>query len=122
VRLAGGIFMGICSLILFVERSPPLYHAYLGLSVFFWTDILSNMTLLRSIASAVQSAKVSQLLEVTATMAISFLVLEVLVSFSIMGQQHWSYLASDYFCNSYVYLKGISDQSRNSSMLHNYLQ
>jgi phosphatidylinositol glycan class N len=80
VRLAGGVLMGISSLLLIVEQSPPLYHLYLGLAVFFWTEILTDISLLQSIGLAIRSAKLSWLSKAIFACLISFLVLELLVS------------------------------------------
>ncbi|CAM6015687.1 unnamed protein product [Sphagnum balticum] len=80
VRLAGGVLMGISSLLLIVEQSPPLYHLYLGLAVFFWTEILTDISLLQSIGLAIRSAKLSWLSKAIFACLISFLVLELLVA------------------------------------------
>lgn len=71
--------MGACSLLLLFQRAPPLYHGYLGLAVFLWTEIFADYTLLRNIGSAIRSTKVSCLPQVIITSLISFLVLELLV-------------------------------------------
>ncbi|KAG0585367.1 hypothetical protein M758_2G006200 [Ceratodon purpureus] len=80
VRLAGGLFMGACSLLLLFQRAPPLYHAYLGLAVFLWTEIFANYPLLQNLGNVIQSTKVSWLPQVILTSLISFLVLELLVA------------------------------------------
>lgn len=79
VRVAGGLLMGACSLLLLFQRAPPLYHAYVGLAVFFWTEIFADFTLLQNLGSVIQSTKVSWLPQVIITSLTSFLILELLV-------------------------------------------
>ncbi|XP_024401012.1 uncharacterized protein [Physcomitrium patens] len=80
VRLSGGLLMGACSLLLLFERAPPLYHAYLGLAMFFWTEIFAHFRLLQNVGSVIQTTKFSWFQQVIITSVISFIVLELLVA------------------------------------------
>ncbi|CAM6114425.1 unnamed protein product [Calypogeia fissa] len=79
VRIAGGLLMGTCSVVLLIERSPPLYHVYLGLAMFFWVEILGDLASLRRALSALASIKISGLAKLLVLVTISFLILEFLV-------------------------------------------
>lgn len=72
--------MGTCSTILLIERSPPLYHVYLGLTMFFWAEILGDLSSLRRALSVLASIKISGLAKLLILVTVSFLILEFLVS------------------------------------------
>lgn len=79
--------MGACSLLLLIQRAPFAYHAYLGLAVFFWTEIFANTTLLQNLVSVIQSTQGSWQPQVIITALTSFLVLELLVRSQLFVQK-----------------------------------
>lgn len=83
MRIAGGLLMGTCSVVLLIEKSPPLYHVYLGLAMFFWIEILGDLTSLRRAFSALASIKISGLVKLLILITVSFLILELLVSLAV---------------------------------------
>ncbi|KAL8132416.1 hypothetical protein AgCh_008062 [Apium graveolens] len=48
-NLCGSFFMAIVVIILFLEHSPPLYHAYSAMTVFLWTQIFSEYQFLNAL-------------------------------------------------------------------------
>jgi phosphatidylinositol glycan class N len=40
--------MGLSSIILLLEKSPPLYHAYVFMTIFLWTRIVQNFGFIKS--------------------------------------------------------------------------
>eukprot|EP01018_Ginkgo_biloba_P022729 Gb_08705 [translate_table: standard] len=80
VRLFGGLLMGTFSIILLIEHSPPLYHIYLALAVFLWTEIFSDTRLLRAIWRALRVAKFTFIVKLLTTCFASFVILELLVT------------------------------------------
>lgn len=72
--------MGVCSIVLLVELAPPLYHVYLGLAVFFWTEVLGDTTSILKVINILFSSKLSWFTKLFAMAATSLLVMELLVS------------------------------------------
>ncbi|KAG6557202.1 hypothetical protein Mapa_001129 [Marchantia paleacea] len=79
MRIAGGTLMGVCSMVLLVELAPPLYHVYIGLAVFFWTEVLGDITNIQKVISMVFSSKLSWFTKLFAMAATSLLIMELLV-------------------------------------------
>lgn len=76
--------MGTLSIVLFLEHSPPLYHAYVAMTVFLWTKILSERQFLRSVWRHLSGSKFSSTVKLLATGAVSVLILELLVMPSVI--------------------------------------
>ncbi|XP_057817181.2 uncharacterized protein LOC131030393 isoform X2 [Cryptomeria japonica] len=80
VRIFGGLLMVLFSIILLIERSPPLYHIYLALAIFLWTEIFSDSSFIQALWRALQDSRLISIAKLMATCIVSFLILELLVS------------------------------------------
>ncbi|KAF6159865.1 hypothetical protein GIB67_032949 [Kingdonia uniflora] len=80
VYLCGAVLMGIISVLLYLERSPPLYHAYTATTIFLWTQILSEYQFLKEMWKALSGSKYNFLLKLLAASAMSIIILEFLVN------------------------------------------
>ncbi|XP_042499079.1 GPI ethanolamine phosphate transferase 1 [Macadamia integrifolia] len=93
VYLYGYLLMGIISIVLFLEHSPPLYHAYVAMTVFLWTKILSERQFLRAVWRHLSGSKFSSTVKLLATSAVSISILEFLVhSFTERKLYTWCFL------------------------------
>ncbi|KAH9617396.1 hypothetical protein KSS87_019132 [Heliosperma pusillum] len=79
VYILGGLLMGAFSVILLIERSPPLYHAYTAMTVFLWTKILSEYQFLNALRRRVHEEKLGYFIKLVAYCVVSVLLLEFLV-------------------------------------------
>ncbi|KAH0464799.1 hypothetical protein IEQ34_004902 [Dendrobium chrysotoxum] len=80
IYLTGSLLMGFISVILIIEKSPILYHAYASMTVFLWTRIFSNIQLLKVIWRLLSNRSLKSNLNLLATSALAFFILELLVS------------------------------------------
>lgn len=80
VRIFGGLLMGVFSIIFLIEHSPPLYHIYLALALFLWTEIFSDTRFIQAMWRAFRVAKLMSIAKLLATCLVSFLILELLVT------------------------------------------
>ncbi|KAK8935321.1 hypothetical protein KSP39_PZI013504 [Platanthera zijinensis] len=80
VYVAGGLLMGLISFILFIEKSPILYHAYVLMTVFLWTRIFSKIKLLKMIWRLLYNRPLKANVNLLAFSALAFLILELLVT------------------------------------------
>lgn len=71
--------MVILSVLLFLEKSPLLYHAYFMMAVFLWTRIFRHLLVLKTIWKYISQKKFSSFLMLTATCLMSIFILEFLV-------------------------------------------
>ncbi|XP_043704890.1 GPI ethanolamine phosphate transferase 1 isoform X1 [Telopea speciosissima] len=93
VYLYGYLLMAILSIVLFLEHSPPLYHAYVAMTVFLWTKILSERQFLKAVWRHLSGSKFSSTVKLLATSAVSICILEVLVhSFTERKLYTWCFL------------------------------
>ncbi|XP_077222860.1 sulfatase and phosphatidylinositolglycan class N domain-containing protein [Tasmannia lanceolata] len=93
VHLFGCLLMGVLSILLFMENSPPLYHAYVAMTVFLWTQIFCDIQFLRAIWMHLSGSKFNFVVKLIATCAISIFILEFLVtSFSERKLYTWCFL------------------------------
>ncbi|KMZ72096.1 putative GPI ethanolamine phosphate transferase [Zostera marina] len=93
VYLGGFFFMVILSVLLFLEKSPLLYHAYFMMAVFLWTRIFRHLLVLKTIWKYIFQKKFSSFLMLTATCLMSIFILEFLVSsFSERKLYTWFFL------------------------------
>ncbi|PKU61868.1 phosphatidylinositol glycan, class N [Dendrobium catenatum] len=80
IYLTGSVLMGFISVIFIIEKSPILYHAYVSMTVFLWTRIFSNIQLLKVIWRLLSNRSLKSNLNLLATSALAFFILELLVS------------------------------------------
>lgn len=71
--------MGVVCVLLLYEHSPPLYHAYIAMTIFLWTQIFSEYKFLMALWRYLGGRKCSYFLKLIATCIFSILILELLV-------------------------------------------
>ncbi|KAL5725280.1 hypothetical protein ACHQM5_008440 [Ranunculus cassubicifolius] len=79
VHLCGLMLMGIISVLLFLEHSPPLYHVYTAMTVFLWTQIFSEYPFLKAMWRHLSGSKINLIVKLLVTCAVSVFILEFLV-------------------------------------------
>ncbi|XP_010550128.1 PREDICTED: GPI ethanolamine phosphate transferase 1 isoform X2 [Tarenaya hassleriana] len=93
VYLSGFLLMAILSLLNLVEHSPPLYHAYIGMTVFLWTQIFNEFRLIRGMWRFVRGRKIEYFIKLLLTAAVSIVIVELLVhSFTERKLYTWFFL------------------------------
>lgn len=75
--------MGLLSVLLFLEHSPPLYHAYTTMTVFLWTQIVSEYWLIKALWKHLHGRKFNYIVKLLVTTVVSVVILEFLVWISI---------------------------------------
>ncbi|XP_074302204.1 uncharacterized protein LOC141633684 isoform X1 [Silene latifolia] len=104
VYILGGLFMGAFSVILLIERSPPLYHAYTAMTVFLWTQILSEYQFLNVLRRRLQKEKLGYFIKLVAYCVVSVLLLEFLVhSFTERKLYTGCFLVTGVVASFYLY-------------------
>ncbi|KAM2858588.1 hypothetical protein COP2_024105 [Malus domestica] len=103
VQLCGCLFLGLLSIVLFMERSPPLYHAYTSMTVFLWTQIFSEYRFIKALWKELYGRRIDYFVKILATGAFSVFILEFLVnSFTERKLYTWCFLVSGVV--SFLYL------------------
>jgi phosphatidylinositol glycan class N len=113
INLCGCLFMGVLSILLFLEHSPPLYHAYTTMTVFLWTRIISEYWSIRAFWKYLHGRKFNYIITLVATSSVALFILELLVnSFTDRKLYTWCFLtvgaiASLYLLKSIPWRSGI---------------
>lgn len=89
--------MAAFSILLLIERSPPLYHAYTAMTVFLWTQILSQYQFLKALLRSLWKEKLHYIIKLLSYCAVSLIVLEFLVLLQLNYRLHHSL---NYFATS----------------------
>lgn len=84
--------MGVISIILLLERSPPLYHAYTAMTVFLWTQIFSEYRFIKALWKQLHGRRVYYIAKILATCAVSVFISEFLVLKSNIQQINLLYV------------------------------
>lgn len=71
--------MCLFSLVLFLEKSPLLYHAYVWMTTYVWMQIFSSIHFLKGILRGLSSTTFKLKMKLIATSALAILILEFLV-------------------------------------------
>jgi len=79
VYIGGCFFMGLSSIILLLEKSPLLYHAYAFMTIFLWTRIVQNFEFLKAVWREFSNMPFKHTLNLLISSAIALFVLEFLV-------------------------------------------
>ncbi|KAK3016535.1 hypothetical protein RJ639_006582, partial [Escallonia herrerae] len=104
VNLFGCFFMGIVCIILFLEHSPPLYHAYTAVTVFLWTQIFNEYRFLKTLWRYLRGRESYYIFKLVATCAVSVFILEFLVnSFTERKLYTWCFLIAGITASVYLY-------------------
>ncbi|XP_010272049.1 PREDICTED: GPI ethanolamine phosphate transferase 1 isoform X2 [Nelumbo nucifera] len=80
VYLFGCLLMVILCILLLVEHSPPLYHVYVTMTVFLWTQIFSEYPFLKVLWEQLSGRKFNCAVTLIASCAMSIFILEFLVN------------------------------------------
>ncbi|KMS95014.1 hypothetical protein BVRB_013220 isoform A [Beta vulgaris subsp. vulgaris] len=104
VYLLGSLLMAAFSILLLIERSPPLYHAYTAMTVFLWTQILSQYQFLKALLRSLWKEKLHYIIKLLSYCAVSLIVLEFLVhSFTERKLYTWCFLIVGVGAPSYLH-------------------
>ncbi|KAK2971216.1 hypothetical protein RJ640_029894, partial [Escallonia rubra] len=104
VNLFGCFFMGMVCIILFLEHSPPLYHAYTAVTVFLWTQIFNEYRFLKALWRYIHGRESYYIFKLVATCAVSVFILEFLVnSFTERKLYTWCFLIAGITASVYLY-------------------
>ncbi|XP_021857442.2 uncharacterized protein [Spinacia oleracea] len=104
VYIFGSLLMGAFCIVLFIERSPPLYHAYTAMTVFLWTQIFSQYQFLNALLRSFQKEKFVYVIKLLAYCAVSLIVLEFLVySFTERRLYTWCFLIAGIVAPLYLH-------------------
>ncbi|KAL9315627.1 hypothetical protein ACSQ67_016628 [Phaseolus vulgaris] len=113
IYLYGSILTGMLCLLLLLEQSPPLYHAYMVMTSFLWVQIISEYQFIKTLWKQVSRRRMKYIIKLVATIAISVCILEFLVnSFMERKLYTWCFLivgaiASFYLFKSIPWRSGI---------------
>lgn len=79
VQVCGCLLMAVISILLLLERSPPLYHAYTAMTVFSWTQIFSEYRFIKALWKQLHGRRIYYMAKILATCAVSVFISEFLV-------------------------------------------
>ncbi|VFQ88721.1 unnamed protein product [Cuscuta campestris] len=103
-NLCGGLLMGAFCVILLYEHSPPLYHAYIAMTLFLWTQILSEYQFLLALWRYLCNRKFSYFLKLTAIFIFAITILELLViSFTERKIYTWCFVTFGVTSSIYLF-------------------
>ncbi|XP_050223836.1 GPI ethanolamine phosphate transferase 1 isoform X2 [Mercurialis annua] len=104
VYVFGCLVMGVISVLLFRERSPPLYHAYIAMTVFLWTHTFSEHQFVRALWRHLTGKKIGYAIKLFAACSVSIVILEFLVnSFTDRKLYTWCFLIVGAMAFLYLY-------------------
>ncbi|XP_009773972.1 uncharacterized protein [Nicotiana sylvestris] len=104
VHLFGGLSMGVVCTVLLVEQSPPLYHAYVVMTMFLWTQIFSEYRFLKALCRYLCGKLNDYYLKLIATCIFSVIILELLVkSFTDRKLYTWCFLTTGVVVAFYLF-------------------
>ncbi|XP_020538218.1 GPI ethanolamine phosphate transferase 1 isoform X2 [Jatropha curcas] len=104
VYVFGCLLMGVVSIILYMEHSPPLYHAYVAMTMFLWTQILGEYRFVKALWKNLSGRNFDHAIKLLATCAVSILILEFLVnSFTERKLYTWCFLISGTIASLYLF-------------------
>ncbi|KAL3526014.1 hypothetical protein ACH5RR_014386 [Cinchona calisaya] len=112
VHFIGCLLLCLVSFLLFLEHSPPLYHAYAAMTIFLWTQIFSEYQFLRVIWRELQRRESYFFIKLIATCIVSILILEMLVkSFTDRKLYTWCFWTVGLAASIYLF-RSIAWKSR----------
>ncbi|KAI3474853.1 hypothetical protein Pfo_030164 [Paulownia fortunei] len=93
VYFSGCLLMGSVCIIMLVEHSPPLYHAYFAMTIFLWVQICCEYQFLKALWTYMLGKEISYFVKLLASFIVSVFILEILVkSFMDRKIYTWSFL------------------------------
>ncbi|KQK00055.1 GPI ethanolamine phosphate transferase 1 [Brachypodium distachyon] len=94
VYIGGCLFMGLSSIILLLEKSPLLYHAYVFMTIFLWTRIVQNFEFMKSAWRELSNMPFKYIMNLLSCSVAALFILEFLVmSFFDRKLYTWCFLA-----------------------------
>ncbi|CAM0945506.1 unnamed protein product [Alopecurus aequalis] len=94
VYIGGCLFMGLSSIILLLEKSPLLYHAYVFMTIFLWTRIVQNFGFMKSAWRELSNMPFKYIMNLLISSVAALFILEFLVmSFFDRKLYTWCFLA-----------------------------
>lgn len=79
--------MGLSSIILLLEKSPLLYHAYVFMTIFLWTRIVQNFEFLKAVWREFSNMPFKYALNLLISSGVALFVLEFLVCTCVLTRQ-----------------------------------
>lgn len=79
IYLYGCLVTGMLCLLLLLERSPPLYHAYMIMTSFLWVQIISEYQFIKALWKHISGRRMNYIIKLLAITAVSVFILEFLV-------------------------------------------
>ncbi|XP_057437272.1 GPI ethanolamine phosphate transferase 1 isoform X1 [Lotus japonicus] len=80
IYLYGCLVTGMLCLLLLLERSPPLYHAYMIMTSFLWVQIISEYQFIKALWKHISGRRMNYIIKLLAITAVSVFILEFLVN------------------------------------------
>ncbi|XP_020218410.1 GPI ethanolamine phosphate transferase 1 isoform X1 [Cajanus cajan] len=104
IYLYGSMVTGMLCLLLLLEHSPPLYHAYMMMTSFLWVQIISEYQFIRTLWKHLSGRRTSYIIKLLATTAVSVFILEFLVnSFTERKLYTWCFLIAGATASLYLF-------------------
>uniref|UniRef100_A0A0E0CMG8 GPI ethanolamine phosphate transferase 1 n=1 Tax=Oryza meridionalis TaxID=40149 RepID=A0A0E0CMG8_9ORYZ len=103
VYIVGCFIMGFSSIILLLEKSPLLYHAYLFMTIFLWTRIVQNFEFIKAVWRELSNMPFKYTMNLLNISVIALFILEFLVmSFFDRKLYTWCFLILGILASSFV--------------------
>ncbi|XP_006648789.3 GPI ethanolamine phosphate transferase 1 [Oryza brachyantha] len=103
VYIGGCLIMGFSSIILLLEKSPPLYHAYVFMTIFLWTRIIQHIEFIKALWRELSNAPFKYIVNLLSISVIALFILEFLVmSFFDRKLYTWCFLILGILASTYV--------------------
>uniref|UniRef100_A0A0D3F6W7 GPI ethanolamine phosphate transferase 1 n=1 Tax=Oryza barthii TaxID=65489 RepID=A0A0D3F6W7_9ORYZ len=103
VYIVGCFIMGFSSIILLLEKSPLLYHAYLFMTIFLWTRIVQNFEFIKAVWRELSNMPFKYTMNLLNISVIALFILEFLVmSFFDRKLYTWCFLILGILASSCV--------------------
>ncbi|KAL1314903.1 hypothetical protein HN51_041716 [Arachis hypogaea] len=104
IYLFGSIVIAILCLLLLLEHSPPLYHAYMIMTSFLWVQIFSEYQFIKALWKLLSGRRNYIIVKLLATTAVSIFILEFLVnSFTERKLYTWCFLITGVTASIYLF-------------------
>ncbi|KAK6155161.1 hypothetical protein DH2020_009409 [Rehmannia glutinosa] len=93
VYFSGCLLIGSVCIILLLEHSPPLYHAYFAMTILLWVQICCEYQFVKALWRCMLGKEIGYFLKLLASFIVSVFILEILVkSFTNRKIYTWSFL------------------------------
>ncbi|XP_014629470.1 GPI ethanolamine phosphate transferase 1 isoform X2 [Glycine soja] len=104
IYLYGSMVTGMLCLLLLLEQSPPLYHAYIIMTSFLWVRIISEYQFIKTLWKHLSRRRMNYIIKLLAITAISVFILEFLVnSFTERKLYTWCFLIAGATASFYLF-------------------